>query len=153
MGLAPILVVDDESEMRSALSHALTRNGFSVESAASGTEALVKIKKDPFSLVITDLKMPEMSGMEVLGAVKKLNPGIPVIVITAYGSIHNAVEAMQAGAADYLLKPFSFETLEATVKKVLGCTDGNGHRQAKQTQRFNRRLKHWSPKIPSCWIF
>ena len=107
MGFAPILVIDDESEMRSALSHALTRNGFSVESAASGMEALVKIKKDPFSLVITDIKMPEMSGMEVLGAVKKLAPGIPVIVITAYGSIHNAVEAMQAGAADYLLKPFS----------------------------------------------
>ena len=83
MGLAPILVVDDESEMRSALSHALTRNGFSVESAASGTEALVKIKKDPFSLVITDLKMPEMSGMEVLGAINKLTPGIPVMVITA----------------------------------------------------------------------
>ena len=58
MGLAPILVVDDESEMRSALSHALTRDGFVVESAASGTEALVKIKKDPVSLVITDLKTP-----------------------------------------------------------------------------------------------
>ena len=133
MALAPILVVDDQSEMRSALSHALTRNGFSVESAASGMEALVKIKKDPVSLVITDLKMPEMSGMEVLGAVKKATPGTPVIVITAYGSIHNAVEAMQAGAADYLLKPFSFETLEATVKKVLGTVDNNGnHRQSKQ---------------------
>jgi DNA-binding NtrC family response regulator len=119
MGLAPILIVDDESEMRSALSHALTRGGFSVETAASGTDALVKIKKDPISLVITDIKMPEMSGMEVLGAVKKISPQIPVIVITAYGSIHSAVEAMQAGAADYLLKPFSFETLEATVKKVL----------------------------------
>ncbi len=133
MALAPILVVDDQSEMRSALSHALTRNGFSVESAASGMEALVKIKKDPVSLVITDLKMPEMSGMEVLGAVKKATPGTPVIVITAYGSIHNAVEAMQAGAADYLLKPFSFETLEATVKKVLGTVDNNGHhRKSKQ---------------------
>jgi DNA-binding NtrC family response regulator len=142
MGLAPILVVDDESEMRSALSHALTRNGFSVESAASGTEALVKIKKDPFSLVITDLKMPEMSGMEVLGAIKKLTPGIPVMVITAYGSIHNAVEAMQAGAADYLLKPFSFETLAATVKKVLGCTDSNGHhRHSNQNVKIQPTIK------------
>jgi len=142
MALAPILVVDDESEMRSALSHALTRNGFSVESAASGMEALVKIKKDPVSLVITDLKMPEMSGMEVLGAVKKVTPGIPVIVITAYGSIHNAVEAMQAGAADYLLKPFSFETLEATVKKALGAVDNNGHhRDAKQNVGFQPPVK------------
>ncbi len=126
MGLAPILIVDDESEMRSALSHALTRSGFTVESAASGAEALVKVKKNPFSLVITDVKMPQMSGMELLGAVKKISPGIPVMVITAYGSIHNAVEAMQAGAVDYLLKPFSFETLVATVKKVLGNTDVSG---------------------------
>jgi DNA-binding NtrC family response regulator len=67
--------------------------------------------------------------MEVLGAAKKIVPGIPVIVITAYGSIHNAVEAMQAGAADYLLKPFSFETLETTVKKVLGNNNGSDGRQ------------------------
>lgn len=130
MGLAPILIVDDESEMRSALSHALTRSGFTVESAASGTEALLKLKKHSISLVITDLKMPEMSGMEVLGAAKKIAPGIPVILITAYGSIHNAVEAMQAGAADYLLKPFSFETLEATVKKVLENNHGSNNSQA-----------------------
>ncbi|MDX1707748.1 MAG: sigma-54 dependent transcriptional regulator [Desulfobacterales bacterium] len=130
MGLAPILIVDDESEMRSALSHALTRSGFSVESAVSGTDALVKIKKEPISLVITDLKMPEMSGMELIGALKNLKPEIAVIVITAFGSIHNAVEAMQAGAADYLLKPFSFETLVATVKKVLGCMDDTGQKQA-----------------------
>ena len=133
MGLAPILIVDDESEMRSALCHALTRSGFSVESAAGGTEALLKLKKTSISLVITDLKMPEMSGMEVLGAAKKIVPGIPVIVITAYGSIHNAVEAMQAGAADYLLKPFSFETLETTVKKVLGNNNGSDGRQITST--------------------
>jgi DNA-binding NtrC family response regulator len=142
MGLAPILVVDDESEMRSALSHALTRDGFTVESAASGSKALSKIKKEPVSLVITDLKMPEMSGMEVLGAVRKLAPEIPVIVITAYGSIHNAVEAMQAGAADYLLKPFSFETLGSTVKRVLGNIDGNGdHRHSKQIAAVEPTIK------------
>lgn len=129
MGLAPILIVDDESEMRSALCHALTRSGFAVESAASGAEAILKLKKESISMVITDLKMPQMSGMEVLGAVKKTAPGIPVILITAYGSIHNAVEAMQAGAADYLLKPFSFETLESTVKKVLGNNNGSDQGQ------------------------
>ena len=130
MSLAPILVVDDESEMRTALSHALTRGGFPVESVASGTEALVKLKKDDYSMVITDMKMPEISGMEVLCAVKKMSPKIPVIMITAYGSIHNAVEAMQEGAADYLLKPFSFETLETTVKKVLGSQEVNAHPQS-----------------------
>ena len=142
MGLAPILIVDDESEMRSALSHALTRGGFNVESAANGSEALVRIKKDPISLVITDIKMPEMSGMEVLGAVKKISPQTPVIVITAYGSIHSAVEAMQAGAADYLLKPFSFETLEATVKKVLAKPNENGSaRHSKQDTRIQLTVK------------
>ena len=148
MGFAPILVIDDESEMRSALSHALTRKGFSVESAANGMEALVKIKKDPFSLVITDIKMPEMSGMEVLGAVKKMAPGIPVIVITAYGSIHNAVEAMQAGAADYLLKPFSFETLNATVEKVLEGFDSIGRQQAKQNDKIKPTVKTLVTKNP-----
>jgi len=142
MRLAPILVVDDESEMRTALSHALNRGGFSVESAASGTEALIKLKKDPFSMVITDIKMPEMSGIEVLGAVKKISPQIPVIMITAYGSIHNAVEAMQAGAADYLLKPFSFETLETTVKKVLEGQDFNGNsRSSKQNAKIQSTTK------------
>jgi DNA-binding response OmpR family regulator len=142
MSLAPILVVDDESEMRTALSHALDRGGFSVESAASGTEALIKLKKDAFSMVITDIKMPEMSGIEVLGAVKKLSPQIPVIMITAYGSIHNAVEAMQAGAADYLLKPFSFETLETTVKKVLESQDVNGNsRSSKQNATIQSNTK------------
>ena len=151
MGLAPILIVDDESEMRSALSHALTRSGFSVESAASGKEALLKLKKASISLVITDLKMPEMSGMEVLGAAKNIVPGIPVIVITAYGSIHNAVEAMQAGAADYLLKPFSFETLETTVKKVLGNNNGSDDRQISSSnlkiQPAKKTLVTQDPKL------
>ena len=151
MGLAPILVVDDESDMRTALSHALNRGGFSVESAADGTEALIKLKKDPFSMVITDLKMPEMSGMEVLGAVKKLSPKIPLIMITAYGSIHNAVEAMQQGAADYLLKPFSFETLVTTVKKVLESQDVVGHcsslKQNAQIQSATKTLVTQDPKL------
>ena len=151
MGLAPILVVDDESEMRSALSHALTRGGFSVENAASGTEALVKLKKDAFSMVITDLKMPEMSGMGVLDAAKKIAPKVPVIMITAFGSIHNAVEAMQEGAADYLLKPFSFETLENTVKKVLKSTDGNANirlsKQNSMTQSTVKTLVTQDPKL------
>jgi DNA-binding NtrC family response regulator len=151
MGLAPILVVDDESDMRTALSHALSRGGFSVENAASGTEALIKLKKDPFGMVITDLKMPEMSGMEVLGAVKKLSPQIPVIMITAYGSIHNAVEAMQQGAADYLLKPFSFETLVTTVKKVLESQNASGQfsalRQNAQIQSTTKTFVTQDPKL------
>ncbi|MBN1277426.1 MAG: sigma-54-dependent Fis family transcriptional regulator [Deltaproteobacteria bacterium] len=113
-----ILVVDDEPDMRLALSHALSRSGHSVECASSGFEALEKFRKDNYSMVITDMKMPEMTGMELLGKVKGMSPQVPVIMITAYGTINNAVEAMQEGASDYILKPFSAETLEATVKKA-----------------------------------
>ena len=115
-----VLVVDDEPDMRSALSHALTRSGYSVESAANGFEALAKFKSEDFGIVITDVKMPEMSGMQVLEEIKKISPQIPVIMITAYGTINSAVEAMKEGASDYIIKPFSSETLEATVKKC--CT-------------------------------
>jgi len=83
-----ILVVDDEPDMRAALSHALSRSGYSVSSASSGVEALEKFKSEKFGMVITDMKMPEMSGMQVLEEIKKISPQIPVIMITAYGTIN-----------------------------------------------------------------
>jgi DNA-binding NtrC family response regulator len=118
MGIEPILVVDDEPDMRIALTHALSQNGFPVETATDGLEAIKKFRQNKFSMVITDVKMPEMSGMEVLENVKKISPQVPVIMITAYGTIGNAVEAMQEGASDYIIKPFSSETLDTAVKKV-----------------------------------
>jgi DNA-binding NtrC family response regulator len=124
-----ILVVDDEPEMRAALSHSLRRSGYSVESASSGIEALEKIKKDEFGVIITDIKMPEMSGMQVLEQVKKISPHIPVIIMTAFGTINNAVEAMKEGASDYIIKPFSSEILEETVNKVF--EKSNGHKKGK----------------------
>ena len=130
MGVAPILVVDDESDMRTALLHALNRSGFRVESAASGSEAVAKCKKNTYSLVVTDVKMPEMNGMELLTAVRELSSQMPVIMITAFGTINSAVEAMQQGASDYILKPFSFETLETAVKKVIGTTHANANETA-----------------------
>lgn len=115
-----VLVVDDEPDMRMAMTHALSRSGFSVESASNGFEALDKFKPDRYGMVITDIKMPEMSGMEFLGKIKKISPLVPVIMVTAYGTINNAVEAMQEGAADYIIKPFSSEILETAVNKVFG---------------------------------
>jgi DNA-binding NtrC family response regulator len=130
MVVPPVLVVDDEPEMRTALSHALVESGFCVESAASGSEAVVKCKKTTYSLVITDVKMPEMSGMELLNEIRKQSPQLPVIMITAFGTINSAVEAMQEGAADYILKPFSFETLESAVKKVIGTAANKENKAA-----------------------
>jgi DNA-binding NtrC family response regulator len=136
MDTAPILVVDDEPDMRAALSHALNRSGFSVEIAASGPEAVLKLKNNTFSLVITDIKMPEMTGMQLLGTIKNISPRIPVIMITAFGTINNAVEAMQVGATDYILKPFSFEVLEAAVKKAIVAANGNGKKVGCQPKSY-----------------
>lgn len=122
-----ILVVDDETHMRTALTHSLNRSGYSVDSASCGSEALDKFRKDNFSIVITDIKMPGMSGMKVLKNIKKISPQIPVIMMTAHGTINNAVEAMQEGASDYILKPFSSEILETTVRKVCINSDIEVH--------------------------
>ncbi len=125
----PILIVDNEPDMRSALAQALSSDGYSVESATNGVQALEKLGKGEFSLVIADMKLPEMSGMEVLKEVKKVSPHVPVIMTTANGTIENAVEAMQCGASDFILKPFSPEALELVVKKV--CKRSNGRRKAR----------------------
>ncbi|RLA94585.1 MAG: sigma-54-dependent Fis family transcriptional regulator, partial [Deltaproteobacteria bacterium] len=113
-----ILVVDDEPDMRTALTQALASSGYSVLSASNGHEALEKVKKENFRIIITDVKMPQMSGIDFLKEVKKISPQVPVIMITGYGTITNAVEAMKKGASDYITKPFSLESLESAVRKV-----------------------------------
>jgi len=118
MQVDSVLVIDDEPDMQLALRHALKKNGCDVQCVGNGAEGLKRFREEKFDLVITDMRMPEMSGMQVLKGVKAVSPNIPVIMMTAYGSINRAVAAMKAGATDYLLKPFSLETLTATVQKV-----------------------------------
>ena len=124
MHVDSVLVIDDEPDMQLALRHALKKNGCDVQCAGNGVEGLKRFGERNFGLVITDMRMPEMSGMQVLQGIKAVSPKVPVIMMTAYGSINSAVAAMKAGASDYLLKPFSLETLTATVRKV--C-DLNAH--------------------------
>ena len=124
MDALPILIVGDEPDMRAALIHALDGAGYSVETASSGFEALDKFKKDEFRLVITDVNMPQMSGFEVLGEIKKISPEVPVVLITADGSVDNAVEAMKRGAEDYILKPFSDEAIQLAIRKVTKNRNG-----------------------------
>jgi len=125
----PILIVDNEPDSRSAFTETLSSSGFSVVSAASGLQALEKFGQGEYSLVIADMKLPEMSGMEVLTQVKKVSPHVPVIMTTANGTIETAVEAMQRGASDFILKPFSPEALELVVKNA--CKKSNGKATAK----------------------
>lgn len=118
MSVEKILVVDDEALMRNFLMEAFKRKGLEAVVAESGTKALNLLKEQSYDLVITDMKMPGISGLEVLKAIKENSPRTLVIVITAFGTIENAVEAMQSGAFHYLVKPFSLDSLMATIEKA-----------------------------------
>ena len=114
-----ILVVDDEALIRDMIKRGLSQmGGFSVEVAQSGPEAIEKMEKDVFDLVLTDLKMPEMDGLELLKTIKGTRPEIMVIMMTAHGSIETAVEAMKIGADDYITKPIDFNDLLLHISKV-----------------------------------
>jgi DNA-binding NtrC family response regulator len=113
-----IMIVDDEMIVRESLLHWFEKYGHRVEAAASGFEALERLEKCPFDLLFVDIKMPGMNGIDLLGKVKEEYPDTIVVVITAYGSIETAVNAMKMGAADYLLKPFKPEQLSLVIEKV-----------------------------------
>ena len=114
-----ILVVDDEALVRDIIRKGLSQmGGFNVEVAQSGLEAIEKIEKDVFDLVLTDLKMPGMDGLELLKTIKGTRPEVMVIMMTAYGSIETAVEAMRIGANDYITKPIDLNELLIHISKV-----------------------------------
>ena len=117
-----LLIVDDDASMRMALYESLSSCGYEVETAENGMDALAKFKDGHFAGVVTDMRMPKMSGMDVLRGVKKISPQTPVILITAYGTVNTAVEAMKEGAAEFIMKPFSLDDLEFAVKNVLAAS-------------------------------
>ena len=121
-----VLVVDDDPSMRMALSESLLSCGYQVEAAVDGADALTKFDKGRFDVVITDMRMPKVGGIEVLRGVKKISPGTDVIVITAYGTVNTAVQAMKEGASDFIMKPFSLDDLESVVKNVFSRCENNG---------------------------
>lgn len=112
-----ILVVDDEKDICSALEFILKRQDYEVKTANSGEKAIEMIKNEVFDVILTDLKMGKIDGMEVLQRAKEITSDTAVIIMTAYGSIESAVEAMKSGAADYIIKPFFNEEILLTVRK------------------------------------
>jgi DNA-binding NtrC family response regulator len=114
-----ILIVDDELIMRESLSGWLERDGHSVQTASSGEEALEKLNATRFDILLLDIKMEGMSGLEVLSKVKETDPDAAVVMITAYGSIPTAIEAMKNGAFDYMLKPFDPNELGVLIEKII----------------------------------
>src|SRR5438105_8034246 len=103
--------------MLSALEAALRSKGHTVETASNGLDAASKLENNQVQAVITDLRMPVMDGLELLHHVRRTKPGLPVIVLSAYGTVPTAVDAMKAGAADFLLKPFSHSALDEILNK------------------------------------
>ncbi len=118
MAIEKILVVDDEALMRQFLEEALSRSGFEVDIAQNGKEAFALLRKNSYDLVITDMKMPDHTGLDVLKKTKELSPQTVVLVMTAFGTIENAVEAMKLGAFNYLLKPFTPDAIETLIEKA-----------------------------------
>ena len=123
--LHKILIVDDEEKIRNILKIMLERWGYKTEQAINGEEALKLLQKDNFSLVITDLKMPYMGGMELIKEIRKIDPKYPVMVLTAFGSTQSAADTMEEGAVCYLTKPFDEGKMIKKVKKYIRLSGPN----------------------------
>jgi DNA-binding NtrC family response regulator len=114
-----ILIVEDEAKMRRLLELNLGDDGFTTLSAGDAESGMTLLRENTVDLILTDLKLPGMNGLEFLQAVKRENPALPVVVMTAFGTVETAVEAMKAGASDYVLKPFSLAEMRMVVRKEL----------------------------------
>lgn len=114
-----VLIAEDKESMRRSLTRLFSDKGYEVAEAASGEEALARFSEMEVDLVVTDIQMEGMTGLDLLAEIKKRSPQTPVLVMTAFGTVENAVEAMRHGAFDYLLKPFSLSEVEARVEKAL----------------------------------
>ncbi len=125
MNRIPILIVDDDFQMRNALREAITSLGYRADLSDNGPSALEKIRQSSYSMVITDMKMPGMDGIEFIRQIRRIAGNIPVLVITGYGTVENAVLAMKSGATDYLMKPFSFEVLKRSIESLIERTDSD----------------------------
>lgn len=132
-----ILVADDEQNIRSTISHALHIEGYDVVTAVDGQDTLLQLRAAEFDLLLLDLRMPGMDGMEVLRQVVELYPNVPVVIITAYGTVETAVEAVKLGAVDFIQKPFSPKEIRTLVAEVLD----RGHTLALQEHDYATHLE------------
>jgi len=118
MSKGKILVIDDEDIVRLSCSRTLVPEGYELKMAKNGTEGLKMLEEDAFDLVLTDLKMPNMDGIEVLANIKENWPATDVVIVTGYQTVETAVKAIKLGAFDYIEKPFTPDSLIATVANV-----------------------------------
>lgn len=114
-----ILIVDDEDTQRSILKGYLEKKGYRIYAASSGNEGIEVARKNLIDIILSDFKMPDKTGLEVLEEVKKINPEISFVIITAYGTVENAVKAMRLGAFDYISKPVDLDELELLIERII----------------------------------
>jgi two-component system, NtrC family, response regulator AtoC len=131
-----ILIIDDEPSIRKVLSAHLSLYGYEVEVAVDGGAGISKINSAMFHAVVTDLRMPNIGGLEVLNWVKKNHPGLPVVIITAHGTVDTAVEALKLGAHDYITKPFDQSELQAILEKAVRTEAANAKDLSPESGRF-----------------
>ncbi len=117
--MAKILIVDDQDMMRDSLAATLARDGHEISAAYDGVAAMLRVNERRFDLMITDLKMPKMTGIELLAEARKVRPDMPVVLMTAFATVQTAVEAMKLGAYDYIQKPFDGEEVRLLVERTL----------------------------------
>jgi len=149
-----VLIVDDEKNIRLTLSQSLEPLGIETDTAANGEEALAKVGEKDFGLMLLDLKMPGMDGLAVLREVREIRPDIRIIIITAYGTIESAIEAMKLGAVDFIQKPFAPAEIRELVTQVLDREKLDEHKakdyashfelakRATANRRFDAAIEH-----------
>jgi len=126
MSKGKILVIDDEDIVRLSCSRSLVPQGYELKMAKNGPEGLKMLEEETFDLVLTDLKMPNMDGIEVLGTIKEKWPKTDVVIVTGYQTVETAVKAIKIGAFDYVEKPFTPDSLLATVANVFRTRKDKG---------------------------
>jgi DNA-binding NtrC family response regulator len=145
-----LLVVDDDAVARDLLSEVLTREGYRVRTAPGGAECLALATAEPFDLALVDLRMPDVDGLEVLRRLASIQPGVPVVILTAFGSVDTAIEAIRAGAYDYLSKPFRMEEIKLVVRRALEAQRLlRENRQYRQELRELHRVENLVGQSPS----
>lgn len=136
-----LLLVDDEERFRSTLVKRLSEKGFEPNDAPGGIEALQMIRKSEFDIVVLDIKMPEMDGIETLGQIKKISPDTEVILLTGHANVESAVEGMRLGAYDYLMKPCELEQL---LEKISAAYAVKTQREEKRvSDKVKKDMEHW----------
>jgi len=138
--LNKIIVVDDEKNIRIMLKRVLSGDQYEIDEAVNGLEALQKIAQEKYDAILLDLRMPEMNGLQVIEKIKEMDINTPVIMMSAYGTIPEAVEAMKLGAVDYLIKPFDLDELRMTLDRMIRqdeIKNENQYYREEENKRFN----------------